>query len=106
MKVKQARLAQPIRGEISNIIDEAKYGLVFDKGMLHVSPKANPRKTGDFVVFPANIAWLETEPEIKSEEEALREITELNAKIKAAEETFTEKKAVVATKRGRPAANG
>lgn len=67
MKIKQARLAQVIRGEISNIIDNTKYDLEFDKGMLHVSPKANPRKTGDFVVFPANIAWLEVEPDQASQ---------------------------------------
>lgn len=61
MKVKQARLAQAIRGETSNLIDSTKYELTFDKGMLTASLKFNPRNFGDFIIFPANIAYIETE---------------------------------------------
>lgn len=66
MKVRQARLAQAIRGETSNLIDNTKYDLNFDKGMLTAKLKTNPRKFGDFVIFPANIAYIETEPEVET----------------------------------------
>lgn len=61
MRVKQARLAQAIRGETSNLIDSDKYNLTFDKGMLTAVLKYNPRKFGDFIIFPANIAYIELE---------------------------------------------
>jgi hypothetical protein len=59
MKVTQAKLAQPLRGESSNIIDDKKYDLHFDKGMLHAKLKLNPKEIGPFIIFPANIAFLE-----------------------------------------------
>lgn len=68
MKVKQVRLAQSIPGTASNLLEKDKYDLAFDKGMLTVKLKHNPKKLGDFVVFPANIAWIETEPEASQEE--------------------------------------
>ena len=61
--MKNARLAQAIPGTASNLLENKFYDLNFDKGMLTVHLKSNPKKYGDFVVFPANIAWLETEPE-------------------------------------------
>lgn len=68
MKIKQAKLAQTIRGETSNIIESKKYDLRFEGGMLHVSLKSSDAKYGPFIIFPANIAWLEIEAEVKSEE--------------------------------------
>lgn len=59
MKVKQAKLAQALRGENSNLIDENRYVLEFDKGMLHAKLKNNPKNIGPFIVFPANIAFME-----------------------------------------------
>lgn len=67
MKVKQAKLAQTIRGEVSNLLEAHKYELTFDKGMLTARLKVNPKKFGDFVIFPANIAWLEMEQEEASQ---------------------------------------
>lgn len=61
MKVKQARLAQTIRGETSNLLESNKYDLTFDKGMLTARLKLNPKNFGDFIIFPANIAYIETE---------------------------------------------
>lgn len=61
MKVKQAKLASALRGETSNIIEATKYELLFDKGMLHAKLKLNPKNIGPFVIFPANIAYLEYE---------------------------------------------
>ena len=69
ISVKQAKLAQGIRGEVSNIIDSKKYDLRFEGGMLHVKSRASDSKYGPFIVFPANIAWLEIE-----EQEAAAEI--------------------------------
>ena len=60
MKVKQAKLAQAIRGETSLILDELKYNLEFKDGVLHADLKSNPRSHGPFVIFPANIAYIET----------------------------------------------
>lgn len=59
MKVKQAKLAQAIRGETSSLIDDKKYDLDFDKGMLHAKLKVNPKNLGPFIIFPANIAYIE-----------------------------------------------
>lgn len=63
MRVKQAKLAQAIRGETSNILTDDKYVLEFDKGMLHAALKFNPKAIGPFIIFPANIAFIETHPE-------------------------------------------
>ena len=63
MRVKNARLAQAIPGTATNMLESKFYELTFDKGMLTVKLKSNPKKYGDFIVFPANIAWLETAPE-------------------------------------------
>lgn len=63
MKVKQAKLAQAIRGETSNLLESKKYDIEFDKGMLNVRLKHNPKNIGPFVVFPANIAYIEIEEE-------------------------------------------
>lgn len=71
MKVRQAKLAQAIRGESSNLIEATKYDLAFDKGMLTVRLKVNPKKFGDFVVFPANIAWMEMEPVETSQDDVI-----------------------------------
>jgi hypothetical protein len=103
MKVKQARLAQPIRGEISNIIESTKYELDFDKGMLTVKLKNNPKNLGDFIVFPANIAWLETEPEGKNDDDTKKQIAEVSAKIKEAQEIVSTPKVVVPPRRGKAA---
>ena len=61
MRVKQVRVAQALRGETSNLLESSKYDLTFDKGMLHVKLKHNPKNIGPFIVFPANIAYLEYE---------------------------------------------
>jgi len=66
MKVKQAKLAQALRGETSNIISHDKYELVFDKGMLHAKLRINPKSIGPFVVFPANIAFIECFEEVEA----------------------------------------
>lgn len=64
MKVKQVRVAQALRGETSNLLEQAKYDMTFDKGMLDVKLKgANVKGIGPFKVFPANIAWMEYEEE-------------------------------------------
>lgn len=59
MKVKQLKLAQAIRGETSLILDESKYELTFEKGIVHAVLKSNPKSIGPFMIFPANIAYLE-----------------------------------------------
>jgi hypothetical protein len=61
MKIKQVRVAQAIRGETSNLIESTKYNLNYDKGILYVELKNNPKGFGKFMVFPANIAYLEYE---------------------------------------------
>ena len=66
MKVKQAKLAQALRGESSNIIEEKNYHLEFDKGMLTARLKHNPKNLGPFIIFPANIAYIEFEDEAKA----------------------------------------
>lgn len=66
MKIKQAKLAQAIKGETSNIVTSDKYELHFEGGMLHAASKSNPVKHGPFIIFPANIAWLEIEAESKA----------------------------------------
>jgi hypothetical protein len=58
MRIKQAKIAQGIRGETSNILTDAKYNLVFEGNMLHVTPKIKSNY-GPFIIFPANIAYLE-----------------------------------------------
>lgn len=63
MKVKQAKLAQALRGETSNIVEDKKYSLEFDKGMLTCKLLHNPKNLGPFIVFPANIAFLEIHEE-------------------------------------------
>lgn len=67
MIIKQVRVAQALRGETSNLLEPAKYELSFDKGILHVKLKNNPRKLGSFMVFPANIAWIEYEESTQAE---------------------------------------
>lgn len=59
MRIKQAKLAQALRGETSNIIDDKKFVLEFDKGMLHAKLITNPKSIGPFIIFPANIAFIE-----------------------------------------------
>jgi hypothetical protein len=66
MKIRQAKLAQALRGETSNIISHDKYELVFDKGMLHAKLKHNPKSIGPFIVFPANIAFIECFEEVET----------------------------------------
>lgn len=63
MKIKQVRLAQTIPGTASNLIDSDKFDLRFDGAKLHVKYKSGPNalKYGTFMVFPANIAYLEYE---------------------------------------------
>ena len=58
MKVRQVKIAQGIRGETSNILTDAKYDLNFEGTMLHVAPKIKSNY-GPFVIFPANIAYME-----------------------------------------------
>jgi hypothetical protein len=58
MKIKSAKLAQALPGESSLLLEEKKHDLEFDKGMLYVVPKNNPKKFGPFIVFPANIAYI------------------------------------------------
>lgn len=70
MRVKQAKLAQALRGETSNLIDDKKYELEFDKGMLHARLKLNPRKIGPFIVFPANIAFIEVHEDVNVTEDS------------------------------------
>lgn len=84
MKVKQAKLAQALRGETSNLIDEKKYELTFDKGMLHAKLKFNPKGIGPFVVFPANIAFLEYHEEVTGDagQEDDKSLSEAKAKAK------------------------
>jgi predicted ATPase len=91
MKVKQAKLAQALRGESSNIIDENKFELTFEKGMLHAKLKFNPKGIGPFIVFPANIAFLEYHEE------------EVTQPVKLTDEaTQAEEKQLPNTVRGRP----
>lgn len=77
MRVKQVKLAQALRGETSQQIDDKKYDLEFDKGILTAKLKFNPRAIGPFAVFPANIAFLEF-----YEEEVTPVATENKAKAK------------------------
>lgn len=63
MEVKLAKLAQGLKGEQSNMIDDTRYDLKFDGKMLHVTGKSPSVKHGPFIVFPANIAYLELYPE-------------------------------------------
>lgn len=67
MKVKLAKLAQGLKGETSNMIDDVRFDLDFDGKMLHVTGKAPSAKHGPFIVFPANIAYLELYPETSTE---------------------------------------
>lgn len=68
MKIKQAKLAQALRGEVSNILTDKHYDMTFDKGMLHVIKKHNPNNIGPFIVFPANLAYIEPGEEIGAKE--------------------------------------
>lgn len=68
MRVKQAKLGQALKGETSNILTDSVYDMTFDKGMLHVKKIANS-KYGPFIVFPANLAYIE----IAEETQALQE---------------------------------
>lgn len=61
MRIKQVRVAQALRGETSNLLEEAKYNMEFDKGILYVELKHNPKNFGKFMIFPANMAWVEYE---------------------------------------------
>lgn len=61
MHIKQVRVAQALRGETSNLLEAVKYDMEFDKGILYVKLKNNPKSLGKFMVFPANIAWIEYE---------------------------------------------
>lgn len=80
MRVKQVKVAQALRGETSNILDDKKYNMTFDKGMLHIALKHNPSKIGPFIIFPANIAYLEYEETtleaVKSSQVAVAEVVE------------------------------
>lgn len=58
MRIKQVKLAQGLPGSASNLIEDSKYHLAFDKGILTAKHKTNP-KHGTFMVFPANIAHIE-----------------------------------------------
>ena len=76
-KVKQAKLAQPLRGETSNIIDNTQYEITFEGNILNVVKRINPKNLGPFIVFPANIAYIEYEntelPGLQSEEGKLED---------------------------------
>jgi len=78
-KVKQVKIAQGIRGETSNILTDAKYHLNFEGNMLHVSPKIKSNY-GPFVIFPANIAYMEID---NSQEMLVKEKAEVFDKIVA-----------------------
>jgi len=60
MIVKQAKLANGLHGETSNILNETQFHMVFDNHYLTVTHK-NPDKAktkGPFIVFSSNIAYL------------------------------------------------
>jgi hypothetical protein len=61
MIIKQVRLAQTIPGSASNLLEADKYDLKFDGNKLHVKHLvgANAIKHGTFLIFPANIAYIE-----------------------------------------------
>jgi len=75
MIIKQAKLAQALHGESSNILNSTQFNMVFANNYLTVTHK-NPEKArshGPFIVFPANIAYLvelveKEAPTIKSKE--------------------------------------
>lgn len=81
MKIRQVKLAQTIPGTASNLIEAEKFDLHFDGTKLHVKYKGGPgaAKYKSFMVFPANIAWMEYE-----------EVTE--APIQEGEQNITPKK--------------
>jgi hypothetical protein len=60
VKIKQAKLAQALHGESSNVLNDKQFNMVFANNYLTVTHK-NPDKAnthGPFIVFPANIAYL------------------------------------------------
>jgi 3-deoxy-D-manno-octulosonic acid (KDO) 8-phosphate synthase len=60
MKIKQAKLAQALHGESSNILNANQFHMSFEGDCLVVTHK-NPEKAkthGPFIVFPANLAYL------------------------------------------------
>ena len=60
MKIKQAKLAQGLKGETSNILNSEQFDMVFANSCLTVKHK-NPDKArthGPFIVFPANLAYI------------------------------------------------
>lgn len=77
MKIKQVRLAQTIPGSSSNLLEADKYDLRFDGTKLHIKHKSS-LKHDTFMVFPANIAYIEyvdesvktTEPPTEGEQDA------------------------------------
>ena len=67
MRVKQAKLGQAIKGETSNVLSHDQYEMKFEGGMLHVKKRVNPKNLGPFIVFPANLAYIE----VLTDQEAL-----------------------------------
>lgn len=67
MLVKQAKLANGLHGETSNILNDAQFDMVFENHYLTVTHK-NPDKAktkGPFIVFSSNIAYLVPKTEEK-----------------------------------------
>lgn len=63
MKIKNVRLAQAIPGVSSNLLGPREFDFRFDGAKLHVKFKAGDKaqKHGTFMIFPANIAYIEYE---------------------------------------------
>ena len=60
MRIKQAKLAQGLKGETSNILNDTNFDMVFANSCLTVKHR-NPDKAmthGPFIVFPANLAYI------------------------------------------------
>lgn len=75
MKIKQVKVAQTIPGSSSNILTEKDYHLSFDKGILTVKHRTSA-KYGSFMVFPANIAFIEYVEATAAEQEEGTESSE------------------------------
>ena len=60
MIIKQAKLAQALHGESSNILNSIQFHMEFANNYLTVTHKNSEKAKshGPFIVFPANIAYL------------------------------------------------
>lgn len=68
MRIKQIKVAQPLRGAASNILESKNYDMRMDGEFIHVTLKHNPSNIGPFIIFKTNVAYMELEKEEKTVE--------------------------------------